>query len=74
MSRYCILRCASAKGCEEVRLALHGKHIEPYNGLLKCTSTTSETLSRISGLGSEQLSKIRLTGAEVKLSKINGYV
>ena len=70
--RYCIVKFTSAEKCEEVRSALHGKHIEPFLGKLKCIDTTSNTLSKFNGseMVMDKIKHKRLHKSEVKLVKI----
>ena len=72
--RYCILKLSSANACEEVRSALHGKHIEPYQGILKCIDTTTKILSETSHLQAKLLKDARLTRPETKLLKFKRYI
>ncbi|KAK3923013.1 Leucyl/phenylalanyl-tRNA--protein transferase [Frankliniella fusca] len=65
--RFCVLKCKSAKALEEVRKALHRKHIEPYRGLLKCYDTNSKILSEAPGVNKQTIKG--MTQLEKKLAK-----
>lgn len=65
--RFCILKCKSAKALEEVRKALHRKHVEPYRGQLKCYDTNSKILSKVPGINKQAIKD--MSQPEKKLAK-----
>lgn len=69
-SRYCLLKFESSEDLEEVRAALHRKHIEPFKGFLKCLKTESETLKEIKMSRPELLNEEYLTKVDVKHAKL----
>lgn len=70
--RYCILKCVSAEAREEVKSALHGQHVEPFRGVLKCSDTNVKVMKKLLGVNSKDLKEIRISQADIKHSKMLG--